>query len=81
MNRSEQYANKELAKETKRKQKNRYYGKTAFIPGGGRFWTPYEEELVLKHEVTDHELSKMIFRSVSAIQRKRSLLKQELRVS
>ena len=37
----------------------------------GEYWTDEETELVMKHEISDTELSKMLGRSVRAIQRRR----------
>lgn len=44
-----------------------------------RRWTKEEEQLVLKHEITDFELSKQICRSMASIQNKRERLKRAMR--
>ncbi len=75
MNRKENYANKDLARKTRREQKNRYYGKTAFLYER-RVWLPFEDQMVLDHDMTDGELSIQIQRSVGAIQIRRSILKK-----
>lgn len=76
MNRMKLYKNKELAKETRNRQKRRYYGKTAFIYGK-REWTREEDIAIIKHEHTDSKLSEMLERSVSAIQKRRCILRKE----
>ncbi len=75
MNRKENYANLDLARKTRREQKNRYYGKTAFLYER-RVWLPYEDQMVLDHTMPDTELSFRIQRSVTAIQVRRSVLKK-----
>jgi len=59
--------------------KRRYYGKTSFAPKHGESWIPEEDTILLKHwpdhNITDHEMSKMLGRSVCAIQVRRWRLK------
>lgn len=58
------------------RHKKKYYDKTATyepVP-----WTQAQEEMVLKHEIPDSELSRIIGHSVNAIQKKRWLLKHLL---
>ncbi len=59
--------------------KRRYYGKTAFALKHGESWTPEEDVFILKnwadHNMTDHELNKILGRSVCAIQIRRFRLK------
>ena len=56
-------------------QKKRYYGKSARNAHNYRKqWTHEEDNLVLKHEISDTELAKQIGRSVQAIQIRRSRL-------
>lgn len=65
-------------KEAKNRRKKRYYTKHAI--GKEHRYKRYNEEeiqLILKHEMTDVELSKILGRSVEAIQIKRSNLKKE----
>ena len=42
-------------------------------------WTTEQEELILEHKMTDHELSEKIGHSVKAIQIKRCRLKKNFR--
>lgn len=58
------------------KWKKKYYDKTATYEPVA--WTPEQEEMVLKHETPDSQLSKVIGHSVNAIQKKRWLLKKLL---
>ena len=73
MNRRHSYKNKDLARETIRKQKKRYYSKTAIY--GWQKWTVEQDKMVLEHKMTDTELSSIIHHSVQAIQNRRSILK------
>lgn len=57
-----------------RKQKKRYYDKTVC---GRSQWFDWQDEMVLRHEMTDHELSREIGHSVMAIQIRRSRLKKK----
>lgn len=56
MLRKKQYKNLEKYKITSRKQRRRYYQKTAIYKPSS--WTTEQEELILEHKMTDHELSK-----------------------
>lgn len=58
--------------------KCRYYQKTSIYEGKDRF-TDSDCEKILRHDVTDTELSAEIHHSVGSIQIKRSRLKIELR--
>lgn len=70
------YKNIEKFKQTKQRQKRRYYRKTMTgLPMPD--WTKEEIIMVLKHEITDTEISAKIGRSVGAIQKKRCLLKKQ----
>lgn len=62
-------------------QKKRYYEKTQYLSGISqrRKWTAEEEEMIMRHEMTDHEMAIILKRSVRAIQGKRYKLKKELR--
>ncbi len=75
MLRKKDYRDMTRYQETARKQRRRYYQKTQIYPKTD--WTLEQEELVLKHDRTDHELSQQIGHSVKAIQVKRSRLKAE----
>ena len=69
--RKSDYRDMEKYKKTKREQQKRYYHKTQDAPNKRKYWTDEETELVMKHEISDTELSKMLGRSVKAIQRRR----------
>ena len=68
MNRKSDYKNIDRWRETARKQKKKYYGRTTDSENKGQRWTTKEIEIVLAHEITDTEISKKINRSVQAIQ-------------
>ena len=56
-------------------EKKRYYSKSARDAYNfKKQWTHEEDNLVLKHEISDAELAKQIGRSVQAIQIRRSRL-------
>lgn len=75
MNRGHNYKDKEKWHNTCMKQKRRYYGKTANrYPR--RMWTIEEDKAVLKRNMTDHQLSQKIHRSVASIQMRRCKLKK-----
>ncbi len=77
MNRKKLYASQEKARITCNKQRKRYYKKTQkYKP---RSWTDEENEQVLAHMMTDHELSDLLCRSVEAIQAQRCKLKKRMR--
>ena len=62
-----EYRDKEKYRQTKRRQSARYRKAT----GSGQYWnhwTPEHLRMVMLHEQSDRELSKMINHSVSAIQ-------------
>ena len=78
MNRKNGYSDISLWRETCRKQKQRYYERTATyapIP-----WTQEDLDLILNHEKTDAELRRLTGHSVRAIQIKRSRLKSRLQM-
>ena len=62
------YKDMERFRKTRNSQKRRYYGKTSKSENYHQRWTLKEIEIVLKHEFTDNEISKMIGRSVASIQ-------------
>ena len=72
MLRKENYSNVEKWRTTKRKQKNRYYGKTENAKNGNNPWTKEEIDMVMEHKLTDRELSALLGRSMMAIQKVRS---------
>lgn len=57
--------------------KKRYYNKTA--TNGHLLFTAKEDKLILEHNMTDTELSKLIKHSVMSIQIRRSRLKKKLK--
>ena len=75
MMRKEQYRDMEKYKKTRRRQQRRYYKKTQIYDANN--WTDMADELILKHEKTDTELSKIIGHSVNAIQIRRSRRKKQ----
>ena len=60
-------------------QRKRNYSQTAQYKR--RDWIPEEDEAVLKQDITDRELSKIISRSVQSIQIRRSRLKKEAEIN
>ena len=68
MNRKSDYKNIEKWRETCHKQRLKYYRKTAFAENHRKPWTDEEVEMVMLHEMTDTAISKIIGRSVEAIQ-------------
>jgi hypothetical protein len=68
INRKSDYKNIEKWRETCHKQRLKYYRKTANAENHRKPWTPEEIEIVMLHEVSDHMISKIIGRSVMAIQ-------------
>jgi len=80
MNRKNQYKDMEKWREARNRQRARYYGKTSNAKNSGQPYTLKEMGLILDHNITDSELSKMLGRSVESIQIKRSRLKKEMEV-
>lgn len=54
--------------EMRNEERRKYYDKTSYAPKHGERWSDDEIKMVLRHEVSDTELSKMLGRSVRAIQ-------------
>ena len=71
------YADPEKYRQYHNKSFQRYYSKTAIYKP--HRYTAEEDELVLKHDITDHELSDLIGHSVKSIQVRRWKLKKEER--
>ena len=72
--RSKQYKDLDKLRKTRNAQKKRYFSKTAkYKP---RRWTDIEDVIVLEHKTTDTEMSRLIERSVKAIQVRRVKLKK-----
>jgi hypothetical protein len=73
------YAWKKRHPEVHQAYKRRYYGKTSFALKHGESWTSEEDTFILGHwtdrDMTDHEISEMLGRSVGAIQVRRWRLK------
>lgn len=64
-------------RKSKNRQRKRYYDKTSNAANKGERWTQQEIDLVLKHEITDMELSRLIGRTVASIQSLRCKLKRQ----
>ena len=77
MNRKNSYKDLDKWRKTCRKQNQKYYNKTAF-KYEKRTWDTFEDEIILKHELSDTQLSEILHRSVRAIQIRRSRLKNNL---
>ena len=71
VNRKKAYKDIEKWRKTAHKQRLKYYRKTSFAKKHRKQWTPEEIEIVMRHETTDHNISKIIGRSVEAIQLRR----------
>lgn len=56
----------------------RYYAKTQNAKFGYTPWLSKDDEMVLKHEVCDMELHRILGRSVAAIQHRRHILKKRI---
>lgn len=54
--------------ERRNAERKRYYDKTSYAPNHGNRWSEEEINMVLRHEMRDMELSKILGRSVRAIQ-------------
>lgn len=54
--------------ERRNAERQKYYDKTSYAPNHGNRWSEEEINMVLRHEITDTELSGRIGRSVRAIQ-------------
>lgn len=68
MNRKSAYKDLEKHRQACNRQRKRYYNKTSFAKRHKESWGPEEIEAVMRHEVSDNELSQQIGRSVQAIQ-------------
>lgn len=78
MNRKHLYKDLEKWKQTKKKQSKKYYDThSRNATNSKKQYTPEEIELIIKHEISDVELSKILGRSVNAIQVKRSKLNKD----
>ena len=63
-------------RQSKNRQRKRYYKKTQNAKNSGRPWSLEEIKIVMEHDMTDTEISKLIGRSVAAIQGKRCIEKR-----
>ena len=77
--RKSSYKDVEKYKKIVKEQKSRYYAKTQNAKNSRERWSPEEIELILKHEISDTELSERLGRSVGAIQAMRCLVKKKKR--
>ena len=75
MNRKSEYRDLKKHAETCQRQNKRYYAKTTM---GRHLWQKWQDDLIVAHEMTDHQLSKIVGHSVKAIQVRRSRLKNEV---
>lgn len=73
--RSNDYKDKEKLRETRNKQRKRYFKQTQ--GNEPRRWEPEEIRLMLETKMTDRELAKTLNRSIQSIQMKRHRLKLE----
>lgn len=72
--RAKNYKNLDRLRKTRQAQAKRYFDKTAIYKS--RRWTDVEDVIVLEHKKTDMDLSKLLQRSVKAIQVRRVKLKK-----
>ena len=75
MNRKKYYKDMKKFVDTRNRQKTRYYGKTSRSENYYQKWTEKEITIIMKHECTDTEISKILGRSVASIQTMRSKIK------
>jgi len=76
--RKENYRDMDKFNETRYEQRKRYYQKSQkYEP---KIWSDAEIEEILNPEIPDSELSKILCRSVGAIQGKRCNIKKALRL-
>ena len=71
------YRDMEKYQNYSRRMKRAYYGKTTNAQNSHQPWTVREIEIVMAHEMPDMEISKLIGRSVKAIQSARNKYKKE----
>ena len=67
-NRKSEYRDMNKFKETRYKQRLRYYRRFQNAPNKGARWSDEDINLVLAHEFPDRELSKLLGRSIASIQ-------------
>lgn len=76
MNNKNGYADLEKWRKNCHDQRLRYYRKTQNARNSYKRWSKQEVEMVLRHDISDTELSVKLGRSVQAIQLKRSRMKE-----
>lgn len=69
----------EKYKATKRRQQNRWRQRGGAYLYEKTNYTAEDDDLILRHEITDRELSQIIKHSVGAIQRRRCELKKGIK--
>lgn len=70
-------AHRERSSDSSRNQDIRYYAKTQNAVNSYKRFTEQELLLIRQHKIPDHELSKMLQRSVKSIQVIRSKMKRQ----
>ena len=75
-NRRKQYKDQDKYRKTTRMQKERYRLRTGSYLYPRRLWEDWEDELILKRDNADIDLSVVLERSVQAIQVRRWRLKR-----
>lgn len=80
MNRKENYRDMNKWRDTCRRQNRRYYRKTQAYSeiSNRRKWTQEEDSEILRRDISDRELALKLKRSMSAIQIRRSRLKNSV---
>ena len=77
MLRKSKYKDLEKYKKTKREQQKRYYAKTQDALNSRKYWTPREIKIIMAKNMSDRELSRILGRSMKAIEVKRSKIKHD----
>ena len=80
MLRKENYKDLNKWRDSKNRQRKRYYKKTQNAVNGQEIWTKEDEALVMAHSMSDTELAGLIGRSVGAIQKRRHLIKKRMSI-
>lgn len=78
MNRKHKYKNLKKFAETKKAYQARWRERSGAGKYGRRRWTQEEDDIVYEKNTTDREISKMIHRSIEAIQIRRVILKKKM---
>jgi hypothetical protein len=77
LNRKSEYKDINKWRKTCYRQRLKYYRKTANAENRGKRWTDEEIEMIMLHKMTDTAISKIIGRSVEAIQIKRCMVNKK----